>query len=204
MKPHSYAETGIIEPYKRVSERCVNTPRRDRTDWSRPMPHSIAVPLTFNQVALVDEEDLPLIHDYRWRAAKTSHCRFYYAVAEGTVRGGTARKTIYMHRLILGARPGQFVDHINGNTLDNRRSNLRFATSAENAMNRGLNRTNRTGYKGVSFHRRDQVWEAWIRKNGKGRYLGRFSNPEDAARAYDMAALQMFGEFARLNFPELI
>jgi AP2 domain/HNH endonuclease len=94
------------------------------------------------------------------------------------------------------------VDHINGNGLDNRRTNLRPATSAENARNRRSQRGSSSPYKGVSWIRSRRNWRANLRVGDRLIHLGSYTDPADAARAYDAAALKYFGEFARLNFPE--
>lgn len=95
------------------------------------------------------------------------------------------------------------VDHINGDGLDNRRSNLREANAAQNAANAGLRSDSVSGFKGVYPNTAGGLpWKAEIRANGKRRYLGIFGDPATAARAYDAAAREAFGEFARLNFPQ--
>lgn len=119
-------------------------------------------------------------------------------------RAGYVRRTIgvngerYLHRILLGARPDQEVDHIDGNTLDNRRENLRICTRQENAAARKFPRGT-SGFRGVSYH--CGKWQASIRVDGTLVYLGRFDSAEDAARQYDDAALEAFGNFAKLNFP---
>lgn len=96
--------------------------------------------------------------------------------------------------------PGETVDHINGNALDNRRSNLRVATPIQQQYNRKVSSLSKTGFKGVSFEY--GKYRARIRKDGEHISIGMFDTPEDAARAYDGAAHELFGEFARLNLPE--
>ena len=113
-----------------------------------------------------------------------------------------------LHRLILARKEGrrlephEHTDHIKGNTLDNRRCNLRVATVAENARNRGPTRANKSGYKGVCWNKVTQKWMAYI-WHGKNITLGYFHDAEEAARARDQAALLYHGEFAYLNFPEI-
>jgi hypothetical protein len=107
-----------------------------------------------------------------------------------------------MHRVLLNAPASLHVDHVNGNGLDNQRSNIRLATPGENQHNGRLRKNNSSGFKGVSWVTRDKRWQVSIWLGGKQRALGRFQNLEDAARAYDNAARELFGEFARLNFPE--
>lgn len=95
---------------------------------------------------------------------------------------------------------GFWVDHINGDTLDNRRSNLRLCTVSGNNHNRMKSKNNTSGYKGVSWLKQNQKWRAYIKVNSKDKHLGCYLDKEDAARAYDKAAKEYFGEFARLNF----
>lgn len=98
----------------------------------------------------------------------------------------------------------RFVDHFNHNGLDNRRVNLRICTNSQNQMNRKPNKNSRSKFKGIRLHKRGQVWEARIMLDGKSLYLGGFKKEIDAARAYNKAALEIFGEFAYLNkFEEL-
>ncbi len=106
-----------------------------------------------------------------------------------------------MHRVIKGAKAGQSVDHVNGNGLDNRRSNLRLCAHAENLRNRKIHKNNKSGFKGVRKRKESSLWRAEIRSNHKFYFLGNFHSAEEAAHAYDAAALKLHGEFARLNFP---
>jgi len=112
----------------------------------------------------------------------------------------------YLHRLILNAEKGQFVDHINGNTLDNRISNLRICKNKDNIRNQPKPKNNTSGYKGVCLIKRNcklsKPFSSRIGVDGKNIHLGYFSTAEDAAKAYDIAAKYYFKEFARLNFPE--
>jgi len=94
------------------------------------------------------------------------------------------------------------VDHINGNPLDNRKSNLRICTHAENSNNTGPRKNNTSGYKGVYWAKRNKRWLAQITHNGKQVYIGHYKDKEEAARAYDAKAKEFQGEFAYLNFPD--
>ena len=108
-----------------------------------------------------------------------------------------------MHRFILGLTdPKIKVDHINHNGLDNRKSNLRFGSHQHNVFNRRPNLHAVSLYKGVRWNTQRNKWMAYITIDGKGIYLGVFDNEEDAARAYDAKATEVFGEYAYLNFPE--
>jgi hypothetical protein len=143
------------------------------------------------RVALVDDEDFPLVSQYNWHASKRPHGSFY-------ARSSNRRK-IFMHRLITGWPE---VDHQNGDGLDNRRHNLRPATSAQNNRNRRPRPGSSSRFKGVRWERGRQRWRADIGIDGRYRTIGRFRDEETAARAYDAAALAAWGEYAWLNFPE--
>lgn len=159
---------------------------------------TMLVPLGRGLAAVIDAADAALVTEYRWRPLPQPRGR-WYAVADHR------RHLLYMHRLILGARPGEMIDHANGNGLDNRRCNLRLATNTQNMANTGKHRLNRppsSQYKGVHWDSARGAWKALIGDgHGRQRFLGRFSSEEEAARAYDEAALEQWGEFARLNFP---
>ena len=96
-------------------------------------------------------------------------------------------KTVYLHRFIMGTPKGMVTDHINGNTLDNRRKNLRVCTKSENNRNRAGDRNTSSKYKGVSFHKRSRLWHAYINLNGKRKSLGTHKTEKKAAEDDQMS-----------------
>lgn len=159
------------------------------------------VPLTQGQFAIIDYVDRDLILQHRWHC-KTSRGGRYAVRKRSQSDDPDAPRSIRMHREILEARPGSEADHINGMTLDNRRSNLRSATRVQNARNQRVRTDNTSGYKGVHFERPTGKWRASITVEGRKRTLAAYTSPELAAHAYDVAARRLFGEFAALNFPK--
>ena len=153
--------------------------------------------LTQDKIALIDDKDFPLISEYKWRACKNRDT--YYAMAH--IRKNGKRTGLLMHRLILNAPKEMETDHINHNGLDNRRSNLRFATNQQNSFNQKINKkkSSSSEYKGVSWNKRDKKWYAQIYIDYKLHYLGYFDDEQDAALAYNEAAKKLFGEYACLN-----
>lgn len=154
------------------------------------------IELTKGQVSIIDNEDWNLVRNYKWYALQDL-CGKYYAVAWiKTVNG--SRSLIRMHRLLLAAKKGQQVDHINGDSLDNRRENLRFCDCSQNQQNRKIT-SGASSLKGVSRCKTTNRWRADIRFKGKQTFLGRFNTEIEAARAYDSKAKELFKEFASLN-----
>ena len=147
------------------------------------------IPLTQGKEAIVSAEDYDYLMQWKWCAHKDGN-KFY------AVRYLGAR----MHREIL-KRMGieaAHTDHIDGDGLNNVRENLRGCTAAENQRNRGKQRNNTSGEKGVSWHKRDRKWHARIMLNGKSKHLGCFNNPQAAKEAYAKAARELHGEFHHL------
>jgi len=156
------------------------------------------IPLTEGHVALVDEADYEAVAAYRWRALIRPTSRTVYAQRVTSSDG--KKSTLLLHRFLVKAPKGLEVDHIDGNGLNNTRANLRVGTHAENMRNRRRRCDNSSGYIGVHWHKRDRKWVARITLHGKLKSLGYFDTPEDAARARDAAAIELHGEYARLNF----
>ncbi len=149
--------------------------------------------LTFGKYAIVDAEDYDRLSSYKWCAVKER--RNWYA--KTLRRNGSP---LSMHRLITREPKGLFVDHIDHNGLNNRKSNLRHCTNAENSRNmRPYGKTSR--YKGVCWHKGSKKFVAQITFKGKKIWLGYFKDEIAAAKAYDKKARELFGEFAYLNFP---
>jgi hypothetical protein len=158
----------------------------------------VVVPLNRGYFARVSVEDRELVERYRWRV----HLSQKRLVKVYAARSGEQGGTVLMHREILCAPAGLTVDHINGDGLDNRRSNLRLATNAENSRNRvvGFRMRGRRSsrYRGVCFDRSHpkSPWLATIRVNYVKKYLGRFETEEEAAKARLRGEQRYFGAFA--------
>jgi hypothetical protein len=152
------------------------------------------IQLTQGKNALVDSCDYPDLSRFKWHAARGS--AGFYARRGACVDG--KRRGMPMHRDLVG-QPGLQVDHANCDTLDNRRENLRPATSKENGRNRRKQSGASSRYKGVSWHHKYNGWVAVVMCEGHWRNLGVFDSEIDAGHAYNLAAKEAFGEFARLN-----
>lgn len=150
------------------------------------------IPLSNGKVAIVDEADYDYLNQWNW------HCVNNYARRQ--FKRNSQRTVIWMHRLIAGTPDELFTDHVNGNTLDNRRSNLRVCNAMQNQGNRKKSKNGKTSrFKGVSKECDSQRYRATAWVNGKRTRLGGFDTQEEAACAYNMWAMNHFGEFSRLN-----
>ena len=147
--------------------------------------------LSQGKVALVDDEDYNKVigHKYKW--VTQPHRNTYYAISFKSTR---------MHRLIMDAKVNEQIDHIDGNGLNNCRSNLRIVNGSQQMMNRGKFKAKSSKYKGVYYFRVGNNWQAHVRKDRHKIHLGYFKTEEEAALAYDIAAQELFGDYAKLNF----
>lgn len=143
---------------------------------------------------IVDDADFGWLNQWIW--SLHSNGRVYRHVSKG------GRSTMpLIHRVIVGATsPSIEVDHINGNPLDNRRENLRLCTRKENARNRRKSRNCSSRFKGVSWNQRSQKWHAYIYVGDRQRNLGKYDDENQAAQAYDKAARELHGDYAKPNF----
>jgi hypothetical protein len=154
------------------------------------------IPLCGNRgVAVVDAEDYDRLSQYYWYMVDNG---WQYARRKEVGPDGTWHD-VRMHHDVLSVEPGCLIDHINGNGLDNRRSNLRPCTHAENSRNSRKHRSLTSQYKGVSWSVSHNRWQVFIRSGGSNQHLGNFKSEIDAALAYNKAAMALHGEFACLN-----
>lgn len=152
------------------------------------MPKNI--PLTQGKFTVVDDVDFETFSKFKWFFHKG------YALRNSKPDKDGARTIIRLHREILSAPNGLSIDHINGNSLDNRKVNLRFCTHAENLCNRKVSSASKTGVKGVQL--RANRFIARIGKNGKRIHLGSFKTMDEAISAYEISAIKTHGEFAKI------
>ena len=144
------------------------------------------IPLTQGRVALVDEEDYAFLSQWNWYAIGQKNYPYVIRRSEG--------KTIHMHRLIMNTPRGFVVDHLDHNTLNNQKANLRNCTQAQNTQNMNLSK-----YQGVSWNKNEKKYTSKIGFNRKLIHLGYYTDPREAALAYNKAAIKYFGEEAKLN-----
>lgn len=149
--------------------------------------------LTKGFSAIVDDEDYIWLSGYKWHVLGQR----FYAARRAYNKDGTS-KVLYMHREIMKTQKGMQVDHINGNTLDNQKSNLRNCSRQENSYNR-ISSRGISQYKGVSWNKVAKKWQSYISVRGKNIFLGCYKDMKNAAKAYNEAAEKHHKEFAKLN-----
>lgn len=146
-----------------------------------------------DNVLIVDADKFNSIKDFKISINKRRESSTYYA----SIR--VSGKKVLLHRYLLNVKDGQFVDHINGNGLDNRISNLRICSLSENQMNRKKQSNNTSGYKGVTWNKGKSKWAVRIQFNKKSKHIGYFDCVKEAAKAYNSAAIKYHKDFAILN-----
>lgn len=170
-------------------------PRGRRVEPPKPPGDDVRyIPLTRGKYSIVDAEDFEKLSKYKWTLIKRGKGEYACRREKG--------RHISMHRVIMNAPDDVVVDHIDGNGLNNRRSNLRLCTKAQNSYN-SRPRGGSSGYVGVTYRKRDGKYYAVIGFQGEKVHVGEFDDEIEAARARDFKALELQGEFAYLNFPEL-
>lgn len=152
------------------------------------------ITLTQGLAATVDDDDFEALSAHKWYATQAR--LLYYAARAIPISEGGGK--ILMHRLLFDFPKGMSIDHIDGDGLNNCRANLRLATHAENMRNRGRQKNNSSGFKGVFWDDSSKQWMSRIKVEGRPIYLGLFSTPAEAYVAYCAAAVELHGEFARI------
>lgn len=153
------------------------------------------IQLTQGKFAIVDDEDYEYLNQFKWHASKLNG-KFY---ARRYIKLSNPNIKILMHRDVMKPERRYVIDHVDGNTLNNKKNNLRICTNAENIRNSKISINNTSGFKGVYWNKQNAKWRAFITLNYKRIWLGNFINPIDAAEAYNEAAIKFHGEFAKLN-----
>jgi len=143
--------------------------------------------------SIVDDDDYVWARTLAWSLDSKGYAKHLF-IPEMKMRK--------LHRMIMNAPDGVQVDHINGDKLDNRKSNLRLCSNAQNQRNRPIQKNNTSGYKGVVWMSDRNKWRAQVFLDGKNHIVGCFDSPRDAAIAYNQKALELHGEFAKLNVIE--
>lgn len=151
------------------------------------------IKLTQNKFTLVDDEDFDRLNQFKW-----------YWTGRYVIRNlklpGNKRTTKSLHREVLNLSKNiLLVDHIDRNTLNNQKINLRLVNNLQNNMNRKIQVNNTSGYKGVTFNKKMSKWRGQIYFKNKYIYLGYFHDPKEAAEIYNKTATNLFGQFANLN-----
>lgn len=156
------------------------------------------IALTHGHETIISDEDYDMLSLHKWRA----HFNDPNVYAQAWIKVQNVWKTISLHSMILPPKLGYDVDHINGDSLDNRRSNLQYLLHKYNTQKRRTPSNNTSGYRGVTFHLATGKWLAQIRSDNKNYHLGVFTDKIEAAKAYDIAARKLLSKYATINFPD--
>jgi len=151
------------------------------------------IKLTQGKFTLVDDEDCKKTFGYKWCVLARGYVGRTITVKDGH------KRTIYLHNIIMPKKVGFEIDHINRNKLDNRKNNLRYCSRSQNIWNRGIQKSNTSGFNGVTWHKRIKKWQVRIAINNKRLHLGYFSDIKLAADTYNAYATSLHGKFASLN-----
>lgn len=145
-----------------------------------------------NDFIQIDDNDYELIKNFKWNILEVTPNNKYATTY-------IERKLVLMHRLLMGFPKGKEIDHIDGNGLNNSRSNLRICSHKDNLRNRKINKNNKSGFKGVNYlaTKGKKKWRSYIYVNGKTINLGYYLTSQEAAEAYEKASKEYFGEYAR-------
>lgn len=157
------------------------------------------ISISKGEQTLVDDEDYEILNSIKWQCFKRKRYQKIEKYARTTIQVDKKKVSLLMHRVIMGDPIGFLVDHINGNTLDNRKSNLRLVNNSQNLMNSEPRKNCSSKYKGVSFDSNTGKYKAQIQINKKRTHLGLFENELEAAICYNENALKYYGEYARIN-----
>jgi hypothetical protein len=139
---------------------------------------------------LIDDEDFNKIKIFKWIINYNKTSKDY------RIKSSIENGKFSLHRLIMDAKKGEYIDHINHNTLDNRKNNLRKCTNQENGFNRKIGKNNKSGVKGVYWDKQKKKWRATIGYNYKHIYLGYYENLEEAKNIYNKKAKELYKNFA--------
>lgn len=162
------------------------------------------IPLSQGRFALVDDEDFERLNQYNWYASYNQPEGNLY-VKRNLKKENGEKTSVLMHREILSPSASEQIDHINHNSLDNQKKNLRICSGEENLRNAVKKAPATSQNKGVYWHKRDKKWCARVKiPNGKQSWIGSYISEIEAAKAYDKSARELFGEFAHCNFGEKI
>jgi hypothetical protein len=154
------------------------------------------IKLTKNQEMIIDDDDFEKISKYKWHASEIRNSNKFYAMTQ-IFRNGKRTRDV-AHRIILGF-PNGFIDHINGNPLDNRKRNLRICTNSENLCNRPAQKSNKIGYKNIWYDKERSRFCVDISFNRKKVFRGRFAFLDEAILARNVNLIKYHGEFAFID-----